>query len=1134
MFGKDISIPSNIVFSIFKNVKHLTAASLVSKEWHYHALQAALPSIGENKNDSTLPEDTAFLADGQRRLLLIENNPSESLYNWLIAMRINGALDIKIFQACLKQLIERHVSLRTNLISEEYQQKAIPINDIDWQLYDYIHNESLLDTETDILSNIIANTKQKINLSKEIPHRSFLYKLQDNCYIWAFIVHHSVFDGYSQTVFLKELSLLYNAQIREESFHLPKLKFQYLDYCNWQDNLASAFLNEQIEYWKKQLKNVTPLNFPTDNPRPKARTYNGKRLPIVINQKIASSLSRIAKQNNTSLYTVLLANFLWLMHKYTYQNDIAIGTVTSNRKFNTIREDVKNMIGFIANTIIIRAKIEPAETFNSFLNQTIKVVTESIYRNSTVSFGKVIEHIDYINPGNRNPFFDILFVMQDPDYQKLNLDGLTIEPIESGWDIAKFDLALELRESDNGLIGFFEYNTDLFIPSTIERIAQHFQIILEKTMENLNISIENLDILTKEEETIFELCNETGTKNLLEEACSIPAIFESAVTQYSKNPAVTFKETVLTYREINNLANQAAKYFQKDQRIGICVERTIDLIVAMLAVLKAGGIVVLLETSSKGYGANVNKIREANCTCLIMQSGTKELIPSEFGGNIYTISDHKIQEKILKENFQIKNPSPNDLALIPFTSGTTGQPKGMLIKHIGWYNWAQVLKSYVKPGDNIFFSCPHTFDASFWEIFSLTFPHGATLHINPEHERIDNQALMKLFKKRNIQIATFIPSFLNLLEPQNFPSLKLIFVTGEVVSETINRWLAVGVRVINGYGQTEATAGETLYECTLNNKILIGKPIANTQIYILDPNFKRVPIGVWGEIYVSSIGLTEGYINNSTLNQQKFLFLPFTGNATRFFRTGDRARFLEDGNIEFGGRIENDKQIKIYGVRVELEEIEETLMQHPAILLAAVKAWKKNDTHFLVAYVVFKQGQKVNSKALKEFLINKGIQSVKLPSIFREMQKNIPFTPNGKLDKSSLPEPKTENDMAHTTNTNENDEEHKLLQILDLLAITFQNKDDELYLDSFTRMRLVNLINKQILNPSEKPGKTLLTVINLPTSELTFSTLLEIVKDTLRTTKKREVGGGIEAFGYTPNTPNSAPLSPSLSIGDYL
>ncbi len=734
---------------------------------------------------------------------------------------------------------------------------------------------------------------------------------------------------------------------------LPSLLVQYADFAVWQRQwLAGEILENQLDYWKEQLSNTPDLlELPTDRPRTAIQTFQGRHYHAVFPQELSAELTALSKRAEVTLFMTLLAAFQTLLYRLSLQHDIVVGTPLAGRN----RREIEGLIGFFVNTLVLRTDLSGSPSFEQLLGR-VREVTLGAYTHQDLPFEQLVEILHPTRDLSYTPLFQVMFSLDENLVPVMELPQLSISSYPVETNTAKFDLGLSIENTASGLIGVWEYNTDLFDEATIFRMAGHYQILLEGIVANPKQKISELPLLTPtERHQLYVEWNDTLTE-YPQDKC-IHQLFEAQVEHSPDAVAVVFEGEQLTYQELNAKANQLAHYLQglgvgPEVLVGICVEPSFDTVVGILSVLKSGGAYVPLDPAYPQERLAF-MLEDSSVPVLLTQKKLVENLPPHSARIICLDSQWQEIGFHSKEN-PSRTVTPDNLAYVIYTSGSTGKPKGVLLAHSGLCNLARAQSKLFNVGSNsrILQFASFSFDASVSEVV-MALISGATLVLAKRDSLMPGPALTGLLREEAITTITLPPSVLAVLPPEEFPALQTIIVAGEAcLPDLVGRW-ASGRQFFNAYGPTEATVCATVGLCSDGSrKPLIGRPIANTQIYILDPHNQPVPIGVPGELHIAGVGLARGYLNRPELTDEKFIPNPFSNEpGSRLYKTGDLARYLPDGNIDFLGRIDN--QVKIRGFRIELGEIEAVLAEHPNVREVAVI--DREDTpgnKRLVAYMV--------------------------------------------------------------------------------------------------------------------------------------------------------------------------------------
>ncbi|MBW4600745.1 MAG: amino acid adenylation domain-containing protein [Calothrix sp. FI2-JRJ7] len=955
------------------------------------AIERTSVSAGEEKLDFS-EETEVFVfptSFAQARLWffnqLQRDNP---LYNVSTALRLTGSLNRNLLIKAFNDIVRRHEVLRTSfiLVSEPVQVIApsltIPFSVID------LRNIEVAEREIQIQQIATEESQRLFDLTKAPLIRVTLLQLEEAQHVLLLSLHHIIADGWSIGVLIRELSIFY------QNGNLPELPIQYADYAQWQRTwLAGEVLETQRAYWRHQLHNIEVLNFPTDRPRRAIPSYKGEKQYLQLPQSLNKALEALSQHSGVTLFMTLLSAFKVLLYRYTQQSDIVVGSPIANRN----RSEIEGLIGFFVNSLVLRTNLSGNPTFQELLRR-VKEVTLGAYAHQDLPFEKLVDALQLERSLSYHPLFQIAFSLQNTPVEALELPGLTFEMLEIEHCSAKLDLEFHLWQDVEGLKVQAIYSTDLFDGATITRMLGHFQTLLESIVVNPIQKISDLQIIESPLPPLVRGGRESEIELCFHE------IFEAQVEQTPDAVAVVFEDEQLTYRELNIRANQLAHNLQQlgvkpEVLVGICLERSIDMIVGVLGILKAGGAYLPLDPTYPPERLHY-MLEDAQISILLTHSSISSapLIKGGWGDQRIHIN----QNSNITQQPQINptsNLTPNNLAYIIYTSGSTGKPKGVQIEHKGLTNLIHAQKSTfnLQPTARVLQFASLSFDASIFEIV-MALATGGTLYLALKESLLPGQPLIEMLRRNEITHVTLPPTVLAVLPQTAFPALQTIICAGEPCTQDIVKKWKPGRRFFNAYGVTEATVWSTVAEITsVTDKLSIGRPIVNTQVYILDKYLHPVPIGVVGELYIGGDGLARGYINST-----KTEFLALRG--CRLYKTGDLGRYLADGNIQFLGRIDN--QVKIRGFRIELEEIETVLNQHQDVQQSVVVV-KENElgNNHLVAYIVKSQKASIieldNLKqALKQTLKQK-LPDYMAPSAFIVIDC-LPLTPAGKVDYCAL------------------------------------------------------------------------------------------------------------------------------------
>ena len=815
--------------------------------------------------------------------------------------------------------------------------------------------------------------------------------------------HHIISDGLSMRILIREFAHLYNGN------KLEPLELQYKDFAVWQNELLKSHnMKKQEEYWLNSFKDEVPiLNLPIDYERPAMQSFEGNSVSFE-GEHISKGISKLVKMSGATTQMVLLSTFNILLSKYSLQEDIVVGIPISGRN----HAQLENVMGMFVNTLAVRNKPLRNIKYMDFLN-AVKINALESYENQSYQLETLIDKLNLNRDTGRNPLFDVTFNMVDKESdENLQLEELSLKPYNSKDSISKFDVTLHSTNSRNGLYFTLEYAEKLFKKETIERMGQHYISILEIVINNPEIALSDIDILSSKERNLlvdeFNLTDKEYPKDK-----TLHQLFDYQVKNSPNNIAVVFEDAKLSYKELDEKANSLGRSLREkgikpNSIVGIMLERSLDMIIAMLGVLKAGGAYLPIDPT---YPRERIEYMFEDSESKILLSRKSIVKEKAFVGEFIDMSEEGLFDN---DSSNLENiNSSMDLAYVIYTSGTTGNPKGVVIKHQNIINTLCWRKDYYgfNEKDAVLQIPSFAFDSSVEDIFTPLIS-GSQLIIIDQEKRLDMNYLNKTIINNEVTHFLITPALYNTMLTEGLTDVKTltkITVAGEHVNEGIvekHFKLLKDVRLFNEYGPTENSVCSTVYEFTSNDKkVLIGKPISNTKLYIVDSCNNLLPIGVAGELCISGVGLSDGYLNKPELTKEKFVDNPFK-IGSKMYRTGDLAKWLPDGNIEFLGRIDN--QVKIRGYRIEVEEIENRLLEHEDIKEAVVIAKEnENKEKYLCAYVVSEKS--IEDLILRNYL-RISMPEYMIPAYFVSLEK-MPLTTNGKVDKRALPEPKVASNL---------------------------------------------------------------------------------------------------------------------------
>ncbi len=951
------------------------------------------------------------LSFGQERLWLIDQMaPEGAPYIIPLAFFLDGKLDTAALERSVQSIVARHEALRTHFhLRDDGQpvqviapESGVALSTVDLSALTGGEQESALQRE------ITASSRAKFDLASGPLFQCTLLRLTPTRHLFLFTVHHAVFDDWSLNVFRKELSFFYTAFLKGETANLPALPIQYADYAVWQRRwLQGSVLENQLGYWRKQLEGAPELlEMPTDRPRPAVNSYRGATMDRVLPKSLATKLKELSRVEGASLFMITLAALQALLHRYTGAEDIAVGSVIADRN----RTELESLIGFLVNTLVVRGDLSGDPTFQTLLRRT-REVTLAAFAHQDLPFEKLVEALRPRRDSSYSPLFQVMFQLETAPAETARLPGLETRCEVTSSNTAKFDLTFLIRDAADSLKVEVEYNTDLFDAATISRMLGHYKTLLEAVAANPEQKISQLPLLTTPERQQLVIdWNRTQTDD-----AKARYVHDLVSEQAAKTPdvvAVVFGDKRLTYRELDARTNQLARYLRKcgvgvDTLVGVCVERSLEMVIALLGVLKAGGAYVPLDPRyPKDRVAFV--LKDAAAGVLLTQTSFAGDMPASAKA-IRLDADWAVIAAESDAPLE-STTKGSDLAYVIYTSGSTGLPKGVEIPHEALVNFLHSMQK--TPGltarDVLVAVTTISFDIAGLEIF-LPLITGAKLVVLSREDAADGSRLLDNLISHDATVLQATPTTWRLLldEPwPGSPKLKMLCGGEAMPRDLAEQLLAKGAELWNMYGPTETTIWSTVARVTPGQPAIhIGRPIANTDIFILDPQLNPTPIGVPGELHIGGTGLARGYHTREKLTAEKFIKHPFSNDPqARLYKTGDLARYLPDGNIEHLGRL--DHQVKLRGFRIEPGEIEEVLNQHPGVQTSAVVAREDfpGDKR-LVAYLVNANGA-LRLSELRDHLRAK-LPDYMVPAAFVALEA-LPLTPNGKVDRKALPKPEFE------------------------------------------------------------------------------------------------------------------------------
>lgn len=957
------------------------------------------------------------LSFAQQRLWFLEQmEPGSTAYCMPEVFNLVGRVDVDALRRALEMLVDRHESLRTRFGERDGE----PVQWIEARVETpFVHHElarppAARSQET--LDGIIQRElSTPFDLGRAPLIRLVLITLGEDQHVLVLNMHHIISDGWSKVILTRELSAIYAALLRDTAPALPPLDLQYVDYASWQrDTLAGPRLERQLAFWREHLQGAPELTeLPTDKPRPPVMRDEGRRIDFRLPASLARALDDLCRSEGVTRFQLLLATFHVFLSRYTRQVDIVTGSPVAGRE----QTEFEPLVGFFVNTLALRSQPDPESDFRGFLAQ-VREITLAAYQHQEVPFEKVVEALQPQRSRAYSPLFQVMFILQNNAPRSLTLPGAEITPRAADRFVTKFDLTLSLEERDDGLAGYFEYRSDLFDSPTMARMARNYETLLSGIVAAPRAQLRELPLVSAAEESVL-LGEWAQPMDSLPPTGLLHGLFEQQAAKTPDAPAVTFKGRSLSYAELDARANQLAWHLvgmgvTPDTRVALVMERSLELVVAILGVLKAGGAWVPIDP---GYPAERIgwMLADSRAPILVTQSSLVETLP-DTAARILRVEE---LETLVAHHPETPPPTavtPDDLAYVIYTSGTTGRPKGAMLPHRGVHSrmlW-QREGCEIGPGDVFMQKASISFDVSVWETF-VPLVSGARLVLAEQSGQMDPQYLVALIEEQGITSIQFVPSmlrlFLDALPAGGCAALRQVFSGGEALSmELQHRFFdSHPARLRNFYGPTETSGAVTRWDCTPDvsrHTVPIGRPVPFTHAYVLDEHRNVVPIGVPGQLWIGGVQVGRGYLNREDLTAERFLPDPFSARpGSRMYATGDLVRWLNDGTIEFLGRLDN--QVKLHGVRIELGEVEAAVTEYLEGRTVAVLGRDRDaqivsggSIEQLVAFVV--ADAPIDVASTRNGLLQ-SLPASLVPSSFIAVDR-LPLTPNGKLDRRALME----------------------------------------------------------------------------------------------------------------------------------
>ena len=1020
------------------------------------------------KDYTAIPQAPAALSypvtAAQNRLWILSQLEGGSLAsNMPVAIRLKGAIDEDLFEEAFRQLIQRHEILRTSFnvdANKEIRQFITPVNQLAFSLerenFSRKRNKNIAVDEY-----IREKTQETFDLSKAPLLRGSLIKINKSETIFFATMHHLAGDGWSMEILVSELVKIYNSLHQGISMDLPDLNIQYKDYAVWQkEKLQVEKQKDSEKFWLDQFSGEIPvLQLPAFKPRPLIFTYNGASVTHTYSDDLLNKLNAFSKKQGATLFMTLMAGVNALLHRYTNQTDIIIGTPIGGRD----HPDLENQIGLYLNTLAIRTPLEKGQNFENLL-AVEKAILTGAYEHQNYPFDELVGKLNLVRDRSRSPLYDVVLVLQN----QRQLKNINSRELLSGLEVSGYGLENKSTQVDirmafvegNGLQLRVDYNTDIYEESFVQGLILHFESLMVKMIEQPEAKIDAIEYLTKEERNNL-IADFNNTPFDYPKGKTLVDLFENQLAKTPDNIAVVFEDKQVSYKELDLLSDNLAFTLKEDYDIqiggfiGVQLNRSEWFIISILGIMKAGAVYIPIDPELPA-DRKAFIFKDADLKLLITE--TSYIFDLDFyDGNVFSIDvEFDASVAVVYEKPKL---SALDLAYVIYTSGSTGQPKGVMIEHSGIVNTilSQIDALGYRNFKNTIEFASFSFDASVWETF-LALLSGVSLHVLNEETRKDVKLFENYILENKIEIATLPPAFLKLLDTNSLKKLKVLITAGEAaVADKVSEYLQYGT-FYNAYGPTETSICATTFKIEKGKQlnfinIPIGKAIGNTQAYVLNESLRLCPPGISGELYIAGDGLAKGYLNRSDLTTERFIANPFI-DGKRMYKTGDVCRWLPDGNLEYIGR--TDDQVKIRGYRIELGEIESCLSNIQGVGHSVVLVDENENGKHLVAYYV---ANEVLDKSIIQSKLDEVLPDYMVPDYYVQLDF-IPLTTNGKLDKQSLPAVSEEDLIKTEYIAPENDLEQQIVKIWqEVLSLEQVGMEDHFFDLGGHSVKAIQLVN---------------------------------------------------------------------------
>lgn len=980
------------------------------------------------------------LSFGQERLWFLDQlEPGTPVYNLCHAVRLKGSLNLPALEQALNLIVARHESLRTNFCAEEGRpfQVISPVRVLPLVVVD-LKDAVVENPEVELKSRLQVEACRPFDLATDLLVRALAFQVAPREHVLLLTMHHIISDGWSLGVLFRELAKGYAGFCQGKSPALTDLPVQFGDFALWErQQLHGPSFDEALSFWKQQLGGALPaLELPVDHPRSSAAVARGALRSFTLSPPLTEAVMALGQQEGATLFMTLLAAFNVLLYRWTGADDIVVGSVVAGRR----KVELEKLIGFFVNTIVLRTNLKGDPTFRTLLRR-VRDFSFAAITHQGLPFDVLVKELRPDRAASRNPLFQVMFVVQNAPSPTAEMPELAVELVDVDTDTAKFDLTLSILEAPEGLRIGFEYNADLFNPQTIERLLGGFEVLVASIVAGPDRPIADLPWMgSGEQQRIVTEWNRTETD--FPRNGTVHEMFEEKVSAAPGRHALSFADEAMTYQELNDRANQLAHYLRAagvgpDSLVALCLERSPEMIVALLAILKAGGAYVSLDPS---YPADrlAFMLADAQAAVVLTTAALRRVIPTNDGAMPALRVIEMDTEAIQLRRQPTANPAPRsratDLAYVSYTSGSTGRPKGVCITHRAVLRLV-LNTNYIDLGpDDVLPQLSNcAFDASTFEIWG-SLMHGGRLAIVPPAVVLSPPELYTFLAAEGVTVMFLTTALFNQqveFRPDFYRSFRVVLFGGETANASMVRAVLRSEppqRLLHVYGPTEVTTFATAHEVREvpadAATVPIGAPISNTTVYVLDPRGRPVPVGVAGELYIGGVGVARGYLRRPELTAERFVTDPFQPGAdARLYRTGDRVRWRADGTLEFLGRF--DRQVKIRGFRIELGEIEAVLERHPGVKQAVVEVKESDSSERRIVAYIAAETPTLEPAELRQYLQSR-LAEYMIPGAWVILD-TLPLNANGKVDRAALPVPQTASGAEHVPPRDET--ERQLVEI---------------------------------------------------------------------------------------------------------